>query len=58
MKTDRFDGGSVIVWGSITHGLKTPLIVINGNLNAIQYREFSVKRGSVCAAAQADISTR
>ena len=38
METDRFGGGSVMMWGCIAHGLKTPLIVVNGNLNAIQYR--------------------
>ena len=39
METDRFGGGSVMVWGSIDYGLKTPLIVVNGNLNAIQDRD-------------------
>ena len=39
MENDRFGGGSVMVWGGIAHGLKTPLIVVNGNLNAIQYRD-------------------
>ena len=32
-------GGSVMVWGGIAHRLKTPLIVVNGNLNAIQFRD-------------------
>ena len=35
MENDRFGGGSVMVWGGIAHGLKTPLVVVNGNLNAI-----------------------
>jgi hypothetical protein len=32
LERDRFGGGSVMVWGEIFHGLKSPLIVIDGNL--------------------------
>ena len=39
MESDRFDSGSIMVWDSIAHGLKTRLIVVNGNLNAIHYTE-------------------
>jgi hypothetical protein len=28
LERDRFGGGSVMVWGGISHGLKSPLIVI------------------------------
>ena len=31
MKTDRFGGGLVMVWGGIAHGLKNPLIVVKRN---------------------------
>ena len=37
---DRFGGGgSVMVWGGISHGVKTPLVVIQGNLTAVRYRD-------------------
>lgn len=39
VERDRFGGGSVMVWGGIAYGHKMPLIVINGNLNAVQYRD-------------------
>ena len=35
----RFGGGSVMVWGGISHGFKTPLVVINGALNGLGYRD-------------------
>ena len=39
-EVDRFGGGgSVMVWGGISHGVKTPLVVIQGNLTAIRYRD-------------------
>ena len=38
-EVDRFGGGgSVMVWGGISHGVKTPLVVIQGNLTAIRYQ--------------------
>ena len=36
-ETDRWGGGSVMVWGGISFNHKTPLITINGNLNAQRY---------------------
>ena len=36
---DRFGGGSVIVWGGIAHGLKSKLIVVEGNMTAVRYRD-------------------
>ena len=39
-EVDRFwGGGSVMVWGGISHGVKIPLVVIQGNLTAIRYRD-------------------
>ena len=32
-------GGSVMVWGGISHGVKTPLVVIQGNITAVRYRD-------------------
>jgi len=32
-------GGSVMVWGGIAYGYRTPLVVIDGNLNAQKYKE-------------------
>jgi hypothetical protein len=39
LERDRFGGGSVMVWGGISHGLKSPLIVISGNLTGVRYRD-------------------
>ena len=36
---DRYGGGSVMVWGGISHGVKSPLIVVPGNLIAVRYRD-------------------
>ena len=37
---ENFGGaGSVMVWGGISHGVKTPLVVIQGNLTAVRYRD-------------------
>ena len=38
---DRYEGGggSVMVWGGISHGVKSPLIVGPGNLTAVRYRD-------------------
>ena len=39
-EVDRFGGGgSVMVWGWISHGMKTPLVVIQGNLTVVRYRD-------------------
>ena len=35
--TDLGEGGSVMVWGGISHGVKMPLVVIQGNLTAVRY---------------------
>ena len=32
-------GVSVMVWGGISHGVKTPLVVIQGNLTAVRYQD-------------------
>ena len=37
LERDRFGGGSILVWGGITGGNKTRLIVINGNINSQIY---------------------
>ena len=39
LERDRFGGGSVMVWGGISHGLKSALIVIAGNLTGVRYRD-------------------
>ena len=36
---DRYGGGSVMVWGGISHGVKSPLIVVPGILTAVRYRD-------------------
>ena len=40
LKRDRFGGGVfVMVWAAIVHGYRSPLVVIDGNLNAQRYRD-------------------
>ena len=39
LQRDRFGGGSVMVWGGISHGLKSLLIVIADNLTGVRYRD-------------------
>ena len=39
IERDRFGGGSIMVWGGIAHGVKSPLIVLQGILNAVRYRD-------------------
>ena len=36
---DRYGGGSVIVWGGISHGVKSQLIVVPRNLTAVRYKD-------------------
>ena len=38
-ETDRFGGGSVMVWGGIIHVGKTNHKIVVGNLNGIRYRD-------------------
>ena len=38
-EVDRFGGGSVMVWGGISHGVKSPLVVLGGTLTAVRYRD-------------------
>jgi hypothetical protein len=37
LETYRFGGGSVMIWGGISHVARTDLKVIDGNLNAARY---------------------
>ena len=39
IERDRYGGGSVMVWGGIVLGHKTPLIIMQGSVNAIRYRD-------------------
>lgn len=38
-EADRFGGGSVMVWGAISHTGRTPLVIIRGTLTAARYRD-------------------
>ena len=38
-EVNRFGGGSVMVWGSISFNSRTQLIIINGNLTGQHYRD-------------------
>lgn len=37
LEQDRWGGVSILVWGGITYHSRTPLVVIDGNLNAQRY---------------------
>ena len=39
IEADRFRGGSVMVWGGISHNGKTQLVTVNGTLNVQKYRD-------------------
>ena len=39
VEADRFRGGSVMLWGGISHNGKTQLVTVNGTLNAQKYRD-------------------
>ena len=40
LERDHFGGGgSVMVWAAIAHGYRSPLVVIDGNLNVQRYRD-------------------
>ena len=39
LERDRFGGGSVMVWGGISHGLKSLFIVIAGNVTGARNRD-------------------
>ena len=36
---NRLRGGSIMVWGGIAHGVKSHLIVVEGNMTAVMYRD-------------------
>ena len=36
---DRFGSGSIMVWGGIAHGVKLQLIVVEGDMTAVRYRD-------------------
>ena len=36
---DRYGGESIMVWGGISHDVKSPLIVVPGNLTVVRYRD-------------------
>lgn len=37
IQNDRFEGGSIMVWGGISNCPKTVLVTFQGNLNAARY---------------------
>jgi hypothetical protein len=37
-ESDRFEGGSVMVWAGICHDGRTQLKIVQGTLNAVKYR--------------------
>jgi hypothetical protein len=47
LERDRFGGGSDMVWEGISHGVKSPWIIIAGNLTGVRNRGCS----SICATA-------
>ena len=53
---DRYGGGSVMVWGGISHGVKSPLIVVPGNLTAVRYRDEILRPVAVPLAQQHEMT--
>lgn len=43
MEADSFGGGSIMVWAGISLHTKTPVVNVNGNLNAMQYQNQTVQ---------------
>ena len=39
LQSDRFGGGSLLVWGSIAYNFKSELVFIDGSLTALKYRD-------------------
>ena len=39
LETDRFQGGSIMIWAGISQHTKTPAVVFRGNLNAERYQQ-------------------
>ena len=39
VRQELFGGGSVMVWGGIAYGMKTPLVIIDGTMTAMRYRD-------------------
>lgn len=39
VEADQFGGGSIMVWGGVSMHSKTPLVVVQGNLNARRYQQ-------------------
>ena len=37
LEGDRWGGTSIMVWGGISFHARTPLVVVDGNLNAARY---------------------
>ena len=40
-ESDRFGGGSVMVWAGICHDGRTQLKIVQGTLNTVKYRDDS-----------------
>ena len=38
-ESDRFGGGSVMIWAGICHDGHTQLNIVHGTLNAVKYRD-------------------
>ena len=41
-ESDRFAGGSVMVWAGICHDGRTQLKLVQGTLNVVKYRDYSL----------------
>jgi hypothetical protein len=41
-ESDRFEGGSVMVWAGIYHDGRTQLKFVQGKLNAVKYRNDTI----------------
>jgi hypothetical protein len=43
-ESDRFGGGSVMIWAGIYHDGRTQLKIVQGTSNAVKYRDDILKR--------------
>ena len=57
LERDRFGGVELVMgWVAIAHGYRSPLIVIDGNLNAEQFRDYNLAHHVIPLFHNANIS--
>ena len=54
VKRDRLSGCSAMVWGGISHGVKSQLIVISGSVTAVRYKDEVLRPVAVLLCSNAN----